>query len=179
MFCEPVPANAKEPRASSTAWQVWRTTRPSRTDELWVGDITYLKVGNQWRYLATVMDRYSRRLLGWALGPEKTRRTNGQGIGERTAGENARGRAFHSDRGVEFVGASSGACLIARSRPIGQPQATNDRQRPAWSVEQVDEDRHVPPAAIPKRLRPAQGQPGTWPSTTSGGYTRRWAIDPN
>ncbi len=76
---------------------------PHAINQVWVGDVTYIKVKKHWQYLAAVMDVHSRRLIGWSIGSRKnvklTERALLHAIRKRHP---PRGLIFHSDRGIEY-----------------------------------------------------------------------------
>lgn len=73
-------------------------------NEVWVGDITYLKANQKWHYLSVVMDRWSRKIVGWSLGKEKssnlTLKTLQKAVNNR---QPKQGLLFHTDRGSEYL----------------------------------------------------------------------------
>jgi transposase InsO family protein len=91
-------------------------------DQIWVGDITYLKVGSVYRYLAVVMDKYSRRVVGWAYGPRKDVRLTLRALNRAVYSRRPPpGLVFHTDRGVEYA---AGA-FKQRALELGVVQSMN------------------------------------------------------
>ncbi|MDB4916982.1 MAG: hypothetical protein JWM95_4626, partial [Gemmatimonadetes bacterium] len=78
--------------------RLWTTT-VTAPNQVWVGDITYLKVGQTWRYLAIVMDQHSRRILAWALAKHRTAAVTCDVLVRAAQGRPVHGVIFHSDRG--------------------------------------------------------------------------------
>jgi putative transposase len=80
------------------------TLNLSGINQLWVADITYIRLELEFIYLAVVLDAFSRRVIGWALErtleDELTLRALRMALKERSP---APGLVHHSDRGVQYA----------------------------------------------------------------------------
>ena len=74
-------------------------------DVLWVGDMTEIETDEGKLYLATVLDLFSRRLLGYAMGAHHDAALVGASLkmAAATRGGQVDGVIFHSDRGSEYT----------------------------------------------------------------------------
>ena len=90
---------------------VGRDFNPTEPDRTWCGDITYLRTGEGWLFLATVIDLYSRRVIGWSVA-EHMRTTlvaDALSMAVATRGGTVEpGVVFHSDRGSQYTSAEFG-----------------------------------------------------------------------
>ena len=82
---------------------LWRDFSADKPNQKWTSDITYIWVKNKWLYLATVMDLYSRRIIGWSFDETMTveliEKALNMAFGSR---KTTPGLIVHSDRGVQY-----------------------------------------------------------------------------
>ena len=77
---------------------------PAGRNEVWAGDVTYLKTGEGWMYLAIVMDLYSRRIVGWQIQSRMTTDLVSRAlIKAYNLRQPTAGLIFHSDRGSQYT----------------------------------------------------------------------------
>ena len=77
---------------------------PGKPNQAWAGDVTYLRTGEGWMYLAVVMDLYSRRIVGWHIDKRMTKALVIQAmIKAYNLRQPSPGLMFHSDRGSQYT----------------------------------------------------------------------------
>lgn len=94
---------------SRHGWRLWpnlaRRMEPMAPNQLWVADITYVRLAEAFVYLAVILDAFSRKVVGWAMADhlrtELALDALEMALASRTviAGE----LVHHSDRGVQYA----------------------------------------------------------------------------
>jgi transposase InsO family protein len=78
---------------------------PSGMDQIWVADITYIRLREAFAYLAVILDGFSRKVVGWALAPHLDASLAVEALDQALADRRPRPASLihHSDRGVQYA----------------------------------------------------------------------------
>ena len=75
-------------------------------NQAWVGDVTYIATAEGWLFLAVVIDRFSRKVVGWSMRPDRQRKLVIDALEmawfQRNPGKKIE-LIFHSDRGSQYA----------------------------------------------------------------------------
>jgi len=98
----------------------------SRLNQVWLSDITYIRIGTGFVYLAAILDALSRRVIGYAVSTDLdtalTLKALRMAIGERRAGP---GVIHHSDQGVQYAAGEYVAELKSHGFEISMARTGN------------------------------------------------------
>ena len=94
---------------SRHSWQVWpnlaRWMIPMTTNRLWVADITYVRLGEAFVYLAVILDAFSRKVVGWAIADHLRAELALEALEMALASREIipDGLVHHTDRGTQYA----------------------------------------------------------------------------
>jgi putative transposase len=93
---------------SDHRFKIWPNLAPKLTptalDQLWVADITYIRLDEEFVYLAVVIDAFSRRVIGWELADHLRAQLALAALRMALASRTVKpGLIHHSDRGIQYA----------------------------------------------------------------------------
>jgi len=103
---------------------VQRQFDPTKPNQLWLSDITYIRTWEGWLYLAVILDAYSRKVVGWALADHMRTELVTAALQMALANRQpAPGLVCHSDRGSQYTSAAYRDLLDRHGlrHSVGQP----------------------------------------------------------
>lgn len=98
-------------------------------NQVWLTDVTYLKVNGRYQYMATVIDKFSRLLIAWSIGPNKNARLTKRVLKRAHRLRQPEGEVIiHSDRGSEFLGSEFRDVIkrLEMKQSVNRPKSMND-----------------------------------------------------
>jgi putative transposase len=100
---------------------------PTSLDQIWHADITYVRLGEAFVYLAVVLDAFSRKVVGWALDDHLEARLAIEALDMAITTRNPAPETLihHSDRGVQYASIDYTARLTARAIAISMSRVAN------------------------------------------------------
>ena len=98
----------------------------SSINQLWIADITYIRLLREFVYLAVILDAYSRRCIGWALEPYLEAELAIEALRMAFATRQVKsGLVHHSDRGVQYASSAYTDLLKERGVRISMSKRGN------------------------------------------------------
>jgi len=100
---------------------------PTGLDQIWVADITYVRLGEAFVYLAVVLDAFSRKVIGWALDDHLEARLAIAALDMAIAARNPAPDTLihHSDRGVQYASLDYRQRLDTRRIAVSMSRVAN------------------------------------------------------
>jgi putative transposase len=152
---------------SKHPWRMYpnlaRRIQVSGINQLWVADITYIRLQREFVYLAVILDVYSRRVVGWSMSRKLESRFALEALESALKQRQpSAGLIHHSDRGVQYASGNYVQCLEAFGITVSMSRPGNPYDN-AWAesfmktlkTEEVDGRRY-------RDLEDAAGSIGTF-----------------
>lgn len=115
----------------------------TRPDEVWVADITYIRLRKEFVYLAVLMDVHTRCIRGWHLGRGLDQELTLVAL--RRAFEHGRPAIHHSDQGVQYAATAYVELLSSREvkismASVGEPEENGYAERLMRTIKEEEVD---------------------------------------